>query len=606
MDIFELNKKTRTDIIIYNTFDIRNIVSLLIKKNILDDAIVLMEYIDNFSSTNELFIHWLKKNNKLKMNDKDIIFLCINGLLNQSIGINISKYIKYCIQSNNLLFIKYIIKKYNIKKIKFNSFYHCNNYIILKYIINYTTLNKFQTLKMIKKICRTGNISSFIFMIEKYDYILKDNPQILFKIAFINNNIDILKYLLSYDVKLCLQVKPYYIMGIKNMSYKCIQYIHYKLTTLSYKLYNTSEYNDILIYIISTRKKIPILFFKWYLKKFCHIVNYNYIIKNLFDYNHLNIIKLLSNFINYKFIKSYFLTACYNGNINIVKFLHKKINKKNLIIGLNIICNNNHNDCFEFFKKKTSHRDLYALLYRLINNKYNNTFIIKQIYLYIKPIYPLKLPLYLCLKNDFIWWIKLNEKHFIKFLDYYLNIICYFGYFDTFLYIKKYFTYQHFRKAFKLSCEEKEGIFIAKWIYHNYSINLKLIEDSLFYSNNIDTIKWLFKLNPNIDLRKNNNAYFIYNCIKSNITIVEWIKSIYNHYSYTVYNDIILEYTINLYYTKQKNIFINEICSICLTKNSNCITTCNHMFCYDCINMWYLKNNTCPICRKIMNDVILH
>ena len=53
-----------------------------------------MEYIDNFSSKNELFIHWLKKNNKLKMNDKDIIFLCINGLLNQSIGINISKYIK--------------------------------------------------------------------------------------------------------------------------------------------------------------------------------------------------------------------------------------------------------------------------------------------------------------------------------------------------------------------------------------------------------------------------------------------------------------------------------------------------------------------------------
>ena len=216
------------------------------------------------------------------------------------------------------------------------------------------------------------------------------------------------------------------------------------------------------------------------------------------------------------------------------------------------------------------------------------------------------MPLYLCLKNDFIWWIKLNEIHFIKYLDYYLNIICYFGYFNTFLYIKKYFTYQHIKKAFKIACEEKEGMFIAKWIYHNYSIDFKLIEETLFYSNNINSIKWLFKLNPNIDLRINNNDYFIYNCIQSNIEIVEWIKTIYNHYSYIVYDNKIIEYTINLYYTIQKNIIINETCSICLNNVSNCITSCNHMFCYDCINLWYLKNNTCPICRNVINDVIRH
>ena len=43
-----------------------------------------------------------------------------------------------------------------------------------------------------------------------------------------------------------------------------------------------------------------------------------------------------------------------------------------------------------------------------------------------------------------------------------------------------------------------------------------------------------------------------------------------------------------------------ENCSICLTEVSNCITNCNHIFCYKCINKW---NNTkekifCHYCKN--------
>lgn len=44
-------------------------------------------------------------------------------------------------------------------------------------------------------------------------------------------------------------------------------------------------------------------------------------------------------------------------------------------------------------------------------------------------------------------------------------------------------------------------------------------------------------------------------------------------------------------------------CSICWEKikDSNiAITRCNHKFHLDCLITWCLKNNTCPLCRKIL------
>ncbi len=47
-----------------------------------------------------------------------------------------------------------------------------------------------------------------------------------------------------------------------------------------------------------------------------------------------------------------------------------------------------------------------------------------------------------------------------------------------------------------------------------------------------------------------------------------------------------------------ENVKIDE-CSICLDKESNIITKCNHQFCKDCIDEWCNKNTkmNCPNCR---------
>ncbi len=41
------------------------------------------------------------------------------------------------------------------------------------------------------------------------------------------------------------------------------------------------------------------------------------------------------------------------------------------------------------------------------------------------------------------------------------------------------------------------------------------------------------------------------------------------------------------------------VCSICLEEcNKPFMTSCNHTFHVECIEEWYKKDNTCPICRK--------
>lgn len=47
-----------------------------------------------------------------------------------------------------------------------------------------------------------------------------------------------------------------------------------------------------------------------------------------------------------------------------------------------------------------------------------------------------------------------------------------------------------------------------------------------------------------------------------------------------------------------------EECSICLEKKNNNDfekTKCHHLFCKSCLNVWTKINNTCPVCRQIIN-----
>ena len=48
-----------------------------------------------------------------------------------------------------------------------------------------------------------------------------------------------------------------------------------------------------------------------------------------------------------------------------------------------------------------------------------------------------------------------------------------------------------------------------------------------------------------------------------------------------------------------------SICCICTVSNVNTNLTCNHSFCYNCINNWSSIHNTCPICRTKINSIKL-
>ena len=39
-------------------------------------------------------------------------------------------------------------------------------------------------------------------------------------------------------------------------------------------------------------------------------------------------------------------------------------------------------------------------------------------------------------------------------------------------------------------------------------------------------------------------------------------------------------------------------CSICLNSKPNLVLPCMHPFCEECVTDWYVKNESCPLCRK--------
>lgn len=45
----------------------------------------------------------------------------------------------------------------------------------------------------------------------------------------------------------------------------------------------------------------------------------------------------------------------------------------------------------------------------------------------------------------------------------------------------------------------------------------------------------------------------------------------------------------------------SNICPICLSLISTLKgrpNSCNHVFCYECINLWFQSSSICPICRR--------
>ena len=156
----------------------------------------------------------------------------------------------------------------------------------------------------------------------------------------------------------------------------------------------------------------------------------------------------------------------------------------------------------------------------------------------------------------------------------------------------------------------KKNIDIITIIKSNIISFLKieeLFENEFISLSNLILAYLLF---PNIDVTKNSNIFFI-KCCKENR--VEWADFIFKKYPHKYYLEIeenkIINWSIKQDLVCSGNKIVTNInqCPICLTKISNCITDCEHQFCYECLNTIYNRNANnfnCSLCRKNISNVL--
>jgi hypothetical protein len=121
--------------------------------------------------------------------------------------------------------------------------------------------------------------------------------------------------------------------------------------------------------------------------------------------------------------------------------------------------------------------------------------------------------------------------------------------------------------------------------------------------------QYLIKLNSNIDITSNNHYAFTNACNNNHWQVVCYLMLLKPELYYACLDETnkIISYDITkILIIDNYNIFPydmdDSICVICYKSKSNIKTKCEHLFCHDCLKIWYLKNNSCPCCRKTIID----
>jgi hypothetical protein len=80
--------------------------------------------------------------------------------------------------------------------------------------------------------------------------------------------------------------------------------------------------------------------------------------------------------------------------------------------------------------------------------------------------------------------------------------------------------------------------------------------------------------------------------IERKIGMLPYFDTVYNELN--KYRDMIT--IINFIKNIKKSDTIE--CCICYDTNSDCITSCKHLFHHSCLSIWIENNNSCPLCRS--------
>lgn len=118
---------------------------------------------------------------------------------------------------------------------------------------------------------------------------------------------------------------------------------------------------------------------------------------------------------------------------------------------------------------------------------------------------------------------------------------------------------------------------------------------------NHDIMGLLLNKYSNIDMGMCNNIVFKKACENNNNNIAKlFTENRPDVYSIVYENGDITSYMIKQNIKSHGKKIVSEIhnCAICLHKESEIITDCQHQFCWECINNWHMMKENCPYCRK--------
>ena len=150
---------------------------------------------------------------------------------------------------------------------------------------------------------------------------------------------------------------------------------------------------------------------------------------------------------------------------------------------------------------------------------------------------------------------------------------------------------------------------IAKWLLKKkVNINISVDDEAPFcfaaMNGHLHIVKWLLKIKPDINIYADEHWAFIRTCKNGHTNTALFFANTYPDL-YCVKTDKqnnITEWFVrkNIIVSKTKIIKDIDDCIICRTYKSNIITSCNHQFCYECLNYLYRdsKNMLCPLCRN--------
>jgi len=578
MNIFELNSLTETNILLYQQEMPIFVMECLLRDGHWKDAIVLYNIYKwtSLQCTCIPFLQWIQNNHiHIELTKHSILQLIQNGDKEVLHYIDPQWYIEVILFSP-WSFIQYVFEHYDIvleehHLIHYCKFNHKKNNIL--FLMKHCPINKGLVMDCMYYLCHYDTLPIVKELLSCY-------PNIPLKPFFIKaityNQYDLSYYFLSLDSTLIqdINITECFIQH----SYKTLQLLY----TLDKSLFSNINHNYIFSIISRDVVDNKSSFMSWYLTHFKYYIEYN------MYQEHMNIMKS-NGYVYDEVSEEYFINACLKNYVDVVK-KYQCTNYTITRIGFELACLYGYFDIVQYLSQSAEKNHMYIMLQYLITIDTMHLDIVKYLFSQVQ-CFPPELAQYFCkhgyidssfnIDDECIYWLCIN------------------GHFEVVYNLMIENKIANIEDAFLYACEYKEGLFLAKWIYHRNALNQKLICKSFFNANHIDTLRWLHSLET-IPIFKNNHAYFKERCIHQDYEIVDWLCNVYPNYSYELVHGYIM------YHTELIKIFRDietTECSICMETNANSMTLCKHSFCYDCINKWYQKSNTCPMCRSPIEDV---